>query len=66
MPTNALYGDLQPVTERIGLTQRLDEERRAIVAQASDLTVDQLHARPLDPGDLRPVRQRAIANVCER
>ena len=52
MPTNALYGDLQPATERIGLTERLDEERRAIVAQASDLSVDELHARPLAATDL--------------
>ena len=44
VPSNELGSDLQPGPERIGLTQRLDEERRAIVAQASDLSLDELHA----------------------
>ena len=52
MAPNALHADLQPANERSGLTQRLDEERRAIVAQASDLTIDELHARPLAATDL--------------
>lgn len=34
------YADLQPATERIGLTERLGEERRAIFAQARDLSTD--------------------------
>ena len=41
------FADLQPASERAGLTERLDEERRAVVAQASDLSPDELHARPL-------------------
>ena len=41
------FADLQPTSERIALTERLDEERRAVVAQASDLSLDELHARPL-------------------
>lgn len=41
------FADLQPASERAGLTERLDEERRAVIAQASDLTADELHARPL-------------------
>ncbi len=52
MPADGFFADLQPATERIGLTQRLDEERRAIVAQAGDLTLDELHARPLTATDL--------------
>ena len=46
------FADLQPATERIGLTQRLDEERRAIVAQARDLSSDEIHARPLSSTNL--------------
>lgn len=46
------FAHLQPSTERVGLTDRLDEERRAVVAQASDLTSDELHARPLSATDL--------------
>lgn len=34
------YADLRPATERIGLTERLGEERRAILAQARDLSTD--------------------------
>ncbi len=52
MPSNEFSSDLQPATERVGLTQRLDEERRAIVAQTSDLSPDELHARPLTATDL--------------
>jgi uncharacterized damage-inducible protein DinB len=51
VPTH-FYSDLQPANERIGLTQRLDEERRAVVAQAGDLSVDELHRRPLPATDL--------------
>lgn len=43
----ARFADLQPTSERVGLTERLDEERRAVVAQAVDLSHDELHARPL-------------------
>lgn len=39
--------DLQPTSERAGLTERLDEERRAILAQAADLSPEELRARPL-------------------
>jgi uncharacterized damage-inducible protein DinB len=46
------FADLQPATERIGLTERLDEERRAILAQTRDLTPDDIHARPLPSTDL--------------
>ena len=46
------FADLQPATERIGLTERLDEERRAILAQIRDLTPDDIHARPLPSTDL--------------
>ena len=52
MPASEFHADLQPATERIGLTERLDEERRAIVAQAIDLSADELHARPLTSTDL--------------
>ena len=41
------FADLQPTSERAGLTDRLDEARRAVVAQAADLSHDELHARPL-------------------
>lgn len=44
--------DLQPATERAALTQRLDVERAAVLAQASDLSVDEFHARPLAATDL--------------
>jgi uncharacterized damage-inducible protein DinB len=46
------FADLQPATERIGLTERLDEERRAILAQTRDLSNDDIHARPLPSSDL--------------
>lgn len=46
------FADLQPASERAGLTERLDEERRAIVAQASDLSREELHARPLTATNL--------------
>lgn len=46
------FADLQPSSERAGLTERLDEERRAIVAQASDLSPEELHARPLTATNL--------------
>ena len=46
------FADLQPESERAGLTERLDEERRAVLAQASDLSPDELHARPLASTDL--------------
>lgn len=52
MPASEFHADLQPATERIGLTERLDEERRAIVAQAIDLSDDEIHARPLVATDL--------------
>ena len=52
MPASEFHADLQPATERIGLTERLDEERRAIVAQAIDLSADEIHARPLAATDL--------------
>lgn len=52
MPASEFHADLQPATERIGLTERLDEERRAIVAQAMDLSVGEMHARPLAATDL--------------
>lgn len=52
MPHTERYGDLQPATERVGLTERLDEERRAIVAQTGDLTPGEMHARPLATTDL--------------
>lgn len=64
VPPGEFHADLQPATERIGLTQRLDEERRAIVAQASDLSLDELHARPLTATDLsigRIVKHLAFA-----
>jgi uncharacterized damage-inducible protein DinB len=44
--SSEFHADLQPSTERIGLTERLDEERRAILAQARDLSADEIHARP--------------------
>jgi uncharacterized damage-inducible protein DinB len=47
VPSSARYSDLQPATERIGLTERLDEERRAIVAQTDDLSIEEIHVRPL-------------------
>jgi uncharacterized damage-inducible protein DinB len=50
--SSEFYADLQPATERIGLTERLDEERRAIVGQARDLSLDEIHARPLAATDL--------------
>ena len=46
------FADLQPSSERFGLTERLDEERRAVVSQASDLTPDELHAWPLPATNL--------------
>jgi uncharacterized damage-inducible protein DinB len=46
------FADLQPATELIGLTERLDEERRAILAQARDLSDGDIHARPLPSTDL--------------
>ena len=52
MVTSEFYADLQPATERIGLTERLDEERRAVVAEASDLSIDEIRARPLAATDL--------------
>lgn len=52
MSSTDSYAELQPATERIGLTERLDEERRAIIAQARDLTADEIHARPLAATDL--------------
>lgn len=52
VPASEFYADLQPATERIGLTERLDEERRAIVAQAIDLSADEIHAQPLTATDL--------------
>lgn len=58
------FADLQPLSERLGLTERLDEERRAVVAQASDLTPDELHARPLPATNLtvgRLVKHLAFA-----
>jgi uncharacterized damage-inducible protein DinB len=50
--SSEFYADLRPATERIGLTERLDEERRAILAQATDLSADEIHARPLAATDL--------------
>lgn len=47
MSPDEQFADLQPASEREGFTERLDEERRAIVAQASDLSPEELHARPL-------------------
>lgn len=41
------FADLQPASERVGLTERLDEERRAVLAQAADLSPEEFHARPL-------------------
>ena len=52
MSASEPYADLQPATERTGLSERLDEERRAIVAQARDLSADEIHARPLAATDL--------------
>ena len=49
---NDRFADLQPASERSGLTERLDEERRSVIAQASDLSSDELHARPLASTDL--------------
>ncbi|MEZ5379663.1 MAG: DUF664 domain-containing protein [Acidimicrobiales bacterium] len=46
------FADLQLSSERLGLTERLDEERRAVVSQASDLTPDELQARPLPATNL--------------
>ncbi len=46
------FADLQPASERAGLTERLGEERRAVLAQASNLSEDELHARPLAATDL--------------
>ena len=59
-------GDLQPGTERIGLTQRLDEERRAIIAQTGDLSLAELRARPLTATDLsigRIVKHLALPRI---
>lgn len=50
------FAELQPASERVGLTERLDEERRAIVAQAADLSHDELHTRPLTATDLTIAR----------
>ena len=58
------FADLQPASERVGLTERLDEERRAVVAQAADLSPDELHARPLATTNLtigRLVKHLAFA-----
>lgn len=52
MPASEFHADLQPATERLGLTERLDEERRAIVAQIIDLSAVEVHARPLAATDL--------------
>lgn len=52
MPAREFFADLQPASERIGLTERLDEERRAIVAQTVDLAADEIHERPLAATDL--------------
>jgi uncharacterized damage-inducible protein DinB len=63
VPSNE-FADLQPATERTGFTERLDEERRAILAQARDLSVDETHARPLRATDLsigRIVKHLAFA-----
>jgi uncharacterized damage-inducible protein DinB len=62
--TSEFHADLQPATERIGLTERLDEERRAITAQAIDLSAEEIHARPLPTTDLsigRIVKHLAFA-----
>ena len=56
MPHSEFHADLQPATERVGLTQRLDEERLAIVAQALDLSADEVHARPLPATNLSIAR----------
>jgi len=64
VPASEFFADLQPATERIGLTERLDEERRAIAAQAVDLSADEIHARPLAATDLsigRIVKHLAFA-----
>ena len=58
------FADLQPASERAGLTERLDEERRAIVAQAADLTPEEMHAQPLAATNLsigRLVKHLAFA-----
>lgn len=52
VPASEFHADLQPASERIGLTERLEEERRAIVAQTIDLSADEIHARPLAATDL--------------
>lgn len=52
MSSSKHFADLQPATERIGLTERLDEERRAILAQVRDLSPDEIHARPLSSTNL--------------
>jgi len=46
------YADLRPSDERVALTQRLDEERSAIVAQIGDLTNAQAAGKPLPATNL--------------
>lgn len=46
------FADLQPPSERVCLTERLNEERLAVLSQASDLTADELHACPLPATEL--------------
>jgi len=61
------FADLQPTSERLGLTERLDEERRAVVAQAADLSPDELHTRPLAATNLsigRLIRHLAFTEDC--
>jgi len=41
------HADLRPGNERIALTQRLDEERNAIVTKLADLTDDEAAAQPI-------------------
>ncbi|MEM8618559.1 MAG: DinB family protein [Actinomycetota bacterium] len=64
MSTDRQFAELQPLSERVGLTERLDEERRAVIAQAADLTSEELHARPLAATNLsigRLVKHLAFA-----
>ena len=49
---DAPHADLRPGDERIALTQRLDEERTAIVAQVCDLTDDEAATQPIGSTNL--------------
>jgi len=58
------YADLQPGDERLALTQRLDEERSAIVAQIGDLTDAQAAVKPLAATNPHSWRSRQAPRAC--